>query len=197
MTLAEIIRSALDTAIAGTDPDANILQKLKQEAEVLAEQAIHHLATDVAGDPERRGLLERATSITLTNGIGTLESASANYDILTEFISEGAVMDSDTGASNQVGNVLVRVKYLTDFYKPLPSVFGYYCITTGGQIMTRQVATGSLTDTISPVVITAPVVPKLSAIATYLPHVLEDKMVKYLAMRIRGYIDRVMEEPIK
>lgn len=197
MTLAEIIRSALDTAIAGTDPDVNTLQKLKQEAEVLAEQAIHHLATDVAGDPERRGLLERATSIALSSGIGTIENASANYDILTEFLAEGAVMDSDTGASNGVGNVLVRVKYFTDFYKTLPSVFGYYCITTGGQIWTKQISTGSMTDTIGPVVLTAPIVPKLSAIATYLPHTLEDEMVKYLALRIRGYMDKVIADPIK
>lgn len=197
MTLAEIIRSALDTAIAGTDPDTNVIQKLRQEAEVLAEQAIHHLATDVAADPERRGLLERATSITLTSGVGSLESVSANYDILTEYLLEGAVVDADTGASNGVGNVLVRIKNYADFLKPLPTVFGYYCISTGNQIYTKQVASGSTTDTIGPLTVTAPVVPTLAGIATYLPHTLEDEMIKYLALRIRGYMDNVIPNAIK
>lgn len=182
MTLPELIQSAIDTAVAGTNPNTNVLQFLRMEAETLSEQAFHELATKCASDPELRGRLSKSFSVALTSGSATLPAG-----ILVEYLREGSVRDGDTGANNGQGNVLVRVKYYDDLVKSLPAVFGYYCIENN-KIFTRNISDGDLTATLSPLTVYAPFVPTKADVDTEVPDEIVDEMVVMLATRLRGLI---------
>lgn len=182
MTLAETIQRAIDTAVAGTDPDTSIVQKLRLEAETLVDQALHELAAMCAVDPDRRGRLSKNFSVTLTSGSATLPAG-----ILVEHLREGSVRDGDTGANGGNGNVLSRVKYYNDLVQELPTLFGYYCIENNS-IYTRNIGDGDLTSTLSPLSIDAPFVPAKADIDTDVPDELNDDLVEILAMKLRGLI---------
>lgn len=184
MTLPEYIQKAIDTAVAGTDPDVSIIQKLRMEAETLIDQVLYELAVQCAEDPEKRGRLSKNFSVTLTSGSATLPAG-----ILVEYLREGSVRDADTQA-NGYGNVLVRVKYFNDLLKSLPTVFGYYCIENN-KIYTRNINDGDLTATLGPLSIDAPFVPAKADIATDIPDEIQYDLVVLLATRLRGVIQEV------
>lgn len=183
MTLAELVRRALDVAISGTNPDSNILQSMTLEAEVLADLAIDELSVEVAGDRELRARLEKQFSVTLTAGVAALPAG-----IMLEYLRDGSVKDSDLGA-NGFGNILQRVHHLNDFLGYLPSVYGYYCITDN-TIRTRQISSGDFTGTVSPLIIDAPFIPTKANLNTEVPDELEGPLVEMLAVKLRGIIAR-------
>ena len=187
MTLQEAIESALATAVSGSDVDSNVLRKQALEAEVLIDQALHQLATDVAGKPELRARLETSFSVTLTDGIGTLPAG-----ILIEYLREGSVRDGDAGANNGAGNILSKVNHYDDLVRYLNAGFGYYCIVKN-QIHTRQIGSGSLSTTASPLTIWAPFVPSKANLNTDVPDEILDDLVQILAVMLRGIISRQME----
>lgn len=192
MTLAECIRLSIDTAIAGTDVDRNPLAKQTLEAESLLDQSLHELAVEVAQNPDLRGRLTKEYSITLTNGIGALTSG-----INIEFLREGSVRDGDTSANNGYGNILQRVYHRNDFYNYLYPAYGYYFVGENNAIYTRQIATGDFISTLSPLTIDAPFTPTKSEINTLIDTEISDELVKILAARLRGTLDRQIEERIK
>lgn len=182
MTLSEYIQKAIDTALGGTDPDTNVIQKLRLEAESMIDEVLHSLAVKCAKNPELRGRLSKNFSVTLTSG-----SATVPAGMLVEYLREGSVRDADSGANGGKGNVLVRVKYYNDLIKELPSVFGYYCIEDN-KIFTRNINDGDLTATLSPLAIDAPFVPHKDDIATDIPDELEYEIVEMLAAKLRGIV---------
>ncbi len=183
MTLTQLIRTAIDTAVSGTDPDANVIQKLKLEAESLADSALHQLASNVASDPELRSRLTKEFSVTLSEGVGDVPAG-----MLTEYLREGSVRDTDASGSDGFGNVLVRVKNRNDFLGSLPTVYGYYCLV-GNEFHTRAISSGSFTDTVGPLGIDAPFIPARTAIDDDVPDELIDDLVDLLAIRLRGFIE--------
>lgn len=175
MTLSELIRKTLDTVVAGTDPDSNILQKLQLEAETLCDQALNDLARSVAGNSELRARLTDKFTVALTNGEADLPDG-----LLLEYMREGSVRDG-------VGNALQRVRHFNDFNNYLPNVYGYYCIE-GNKIHTKAITTSSLTSTASPITLNAPFVPTKLDMSGTIPDELEDDLVRILADKIRGIV---------
>lgn len=182
MTWTQLISLAINTAVAGTDADNNPIIKQRLEAAAMTDQAIHELATMVAGNPELRSRLEKSFSVTLTSGIGTIPSG-----MLTEYLREGAVRDSDTGANNGNGNVLARVQRLAAFLTDTDTSLGLYCLA-GNQIYARPPASTYPSDTIGPLVIIAPFVPTTTNLDTEVPDEITDELVVMLAKRLRGLL---------
>lgn len=187
MTLAELIIRSVDIAVSGTDPDRNIIQKLTLEAESMADPALHQLCTEIRSDARLRARCMKQFSVTLTAGVGSIPAT-----LMIQYIGEGSVRDSDTGASNGIGNYLSRVLHKTDFDAlPAPYLFGYYWIGSDANgattIETRQLTTGSLTDTVSPLVVVAPRTPT-KALISELAEEVTDRLTEILAMRLRGMI---------
>lgn len=182
MNLAQLVQLAIDTALAGTDPDSAIYQKYKMEGETLAEQCLHWLAVEVAGNPELRTRLEKRFSVTLTNGEATLPAG-----IMAEYLREGSVRDSDTSANNGLGNIYARVKYYNDFIQDPVTVFGLYCLYDN-KIIARPPASTDPAAITGPLLIDAPFIPAKADVATDIPDELTDDLVKMLALRMRGAI---------
>jgi len=182
MTWTQLISFAINTAVAGTDADNNPIIKQRLEAAAMTDQAIHELATIIAGNPELRSRLEKQFSVTLTSGIGTIPAG-----MLTEYLREGAVRDSDTGANNGNGNVLARVQRLAAFLTDADTSLGLYCLSTN-QIYARPPASTYPSDTIGPLVINAPFVPTTTNLDTEVPDEITDELVKLLAQKLRGIL---------
>lgn len=190
MTLQEFITQSIDLAIAGSDPDASIIQKFTLEAESLVDPVFHQLVTEVRGDQRLRARCMKQFSITLTSGVGSIPAT-----LMVEYIGEGSVRDSDSGASNGIGNYLSRVLHETDFIAyPSPYLFGLYWIgadTNGAAVIkTRQVNTGSLTDTVGDLVVVAPRTPTKAQIAE-LDAEVADRGLELMALRLRGLMSGV------
>lgn len=181
MTAAEVIQRAIDSAVAGSDPDPSVVQKHRQEAETLISQALNQLAADVAQNPDVRHRLEASFSVSLdANGVGTIPAG-----LMTEYLHEGSVRDSDTGANNGKGNPLCRVRQYRDFVMQSPfSVFGYYCLVDN-QFQTK-LGNGDFTSVIGPLQVDAPFIPVKDDISTDVPDEITDDLVDFLAMRLRG-----------
>lgn len=182
MTWTQLISFAINTAVAGTDADNNPIIKQRLEAAAMTDQAVQELATIVAGNPELRSRLEKQFSVTLTSGIGTIPAG-----MLTEYLREGAVRDSDTGANNGNGNVLARVQRLAAFLTDTDTSLGLYCLSTN-QIYARPPASAYPSDTIGPLVINAPFVPTTTNLDTEVPDELTNDLVMLLAQKMRGIL---------
>lgn len=182
MTWDELITLAINTAVAGTDADNNPILKQRLEAGGMTDQALQALATEVAGSPELRSRLEKQFSVTLTNGVGAIPAG-----MLTEYLREGAVRDSDTGANNGNGNILARVQRFPSFLTDMDTALGMYCLVSN-QIYARPPASTYPSDTIGPLVIDAPFTPTTSDLSTAVPDELTNDLVEILARRLKGQI---------
>lgn len=143
-------------------------------------QCLDKLARDVAADRDLQARLMTTFEVDLSSGVGAIPP-----EMLLEYIHEATVRDSDEGANNGMGNVLSRVQYYKDLVQPLFDSFGYYGIQNN-QFYTRQISSGSLTDTIGPLLIDAPFVPTKTDMSTTIPSEVEPNLVELLAMRLRG-----------
>jgi len=193
-TLNQIILESIDIAIAGMDPDSAPIQKMVLEAESIFDSAIQELAAVLHGLPRLRARMVKEFSVTLTNGIGTVPAT-----VLIEYMGDGTIRDSDTSANNGYGNVLQRVHNRSDLLTlPAPYLMGYYCIegnTSGiSEIHTRQVATGSFTDTLSPLTLNVIHIPAKTDLNTEIDPEIENNLKDRLAIRLRGQIG-VAAEP--
>lgn len=188
MTVLELVRRAIDTALIGMDkdPNMNVYQSYAQEVGHIADQAIKELAVEVAAKPELRAQLEKTFSVTLTTGVGSVPAG-----MLVEYLHEGSVRDADAGANGGLGNILQKVNHYDDLINPLPSIFGYYCVKNK-QFHTRQVSTGSFTATASPLTVDAPFLPTSANLNADVPDELVPNLVEMLAVRIRGIIPRMV-----
>ena len=104
-----------------------------------------------------------------------------------EYLREGAVRDSDTGANNGLGNVLARVQRYPAFLTDQDTALGLYCIVSN-QIIARPPSSTYPADTISPLVIDAPFTPTASDLSTTVPDELTNDLVAKLAHLLRGMI---------
>lgn len=190
MTLQEFITQSIDLAIAGSDPDASILQKYTLEAQSLVDPVLEQLTAEVRGSARLRARCMKQFSIALTSGVGSIPAT-----LMVQYIGEGSVRDSDSGASNGIGNYLSRVLHENDFIAlPAPYLFGYYWIgadTSGATVIkTRQIITGSLTDTVGDLVVVAPRTPTKAQISE-LDSEVTDRGLELMAMRLRGIMPGV------
>jgi len=136
---------------------------------VLAQNALQQLADKVARDTKRRHLLQKAFSVTLTSGVGAIDAT-----MLSASIGYGSVRDGDS-------NILVKIDNYNDFLRDQVAFYGYYCLNDD-QIYTRQISSGSFTDTTSPLTIDCPYIP----LATELPEELQNDAVELLANLIKA-----------
>lgn len=180
MTWPQLISLAINTAVAGTDADKNPILKQRLEAAATTDQAIHELAAEIAGNPELRARMEKQFSVALTNGVGSIPAG-----MLTEYLREGAVRDSDGSGNNGLGNVLARVNRYANFVRDSDTALGMYCVADN-QIHARPPGSTYPSSTISPLVIDAPFVPTTTNLDTEVPDEVTDDLVFKLATRLRG-----------
>lgn len=182
MIWRELITFAIQTAVAGTDADTNPIIKQRLEAGGMTDQALQALATIVAGNPEVRSRLEKQFSVALVSGVGSIPAG-----MLTEFLREGAVRDSDGGGNNGLGNIYARVNRYPLFIQDQDTTFGLYCLVDNSIYM-RPPSSTFPADTQGPAIIDAPFTPTTSDLDTTVPDELSNDLVEILARRLRGMI---------
>lgn len=182
MTFQELIQLAINTAVAGTDADNNPILKQSLEAQGIADQALQALGVMVAGSPELRARLEQQFTVNLSAGVGTIPSG-----MLVEYLREGVVRDSDTGANNGAGNVLSRIQRFNLFLLDQDTALGQYCVVDNS-IYARGPGSTDITATIGPLVIDAPFFPTAADMATTVPDEIANELVENLARRLKGLI---------
>ena len=181
MTYSQLIDLAINTAVAGTDVDNNPILKQSLEAQGIVDQAFHALATIVAGNPELRARLEKQFSVSVTSGVGALPAG-----ILTEYLREGAVRDSDQSLFTS-GNPYSRIKYANDFFTDSQTLLARYCLVDN-QIFAAQPGMTDYTQFSGTLTIDAPFVPTKTDISTTVPDEIADNLVVQLATRLKGMI---------
>lgn len=182
MTWAQLVTLAIATATAGTDADTNPIIKQRLEASAMTDQALQALATMVAGNVELRARLEKQFSVSLSGGVGAVPAG-----MLVEYLREGCVRDSDTGANNGLGNVLSRIQRYSTFIQDTDTAFGQYCVVDN-QFYARPPASIYPSDTIGPLVIDAPFTPTVGDMNATVPDELSNDLVEMLAIRLKGII---------
>jgi hypothetical protein len=182
MTWTQLISLAINTAVAGTDADNNPILKQRLEGAAMTDQALHALATEIAGNPEIRSRLEKQFSVALTNGVGSIPAG-----MLTEYLREGVVRDSSGSGVNGLGNIFARVNRYSSFIQDQDTSLGLYCLVDNS-IYARPPASTNPADTIGPLLIDAPFVPTSSTLSSEVPDEITDNLVEILARRLRGMI---------
>lgn len=126
MTSAELIDRTKRQLNAGQDQPRNWAEnEIELAASVL--QAIGELSHRVMRDSSLRPLLQQLYAVSLSPaGEGDLLLATGSItgnagEILMEGIHLGVVRDADN-------NILVPLVHYSDFLRPLPTVYGYYCL---------------------------------------------------------------------
>ena len=182
MTWDELITTAINTAVAGTDADNNPIIKQRLEAAAMTDAALQALAVEAAGNPEMRSRLERQSSVALTSGVGAIPAG-----MLTEYLREGVVRDSSGSGVGGLGNTLARVNRYSTFISDQDTALGLYCLVDNS-IYARPPGSVFPSDTIGPLLIDAPFAPTTSDLQTTVPDELINNMGEILARRLRGMI---------
>lgn len=182
MTWKELVAAAINTATAGTDVDNNPIIRQQLEAEGMTDAALQALAVEAAGNPEIRARLERQSSVTLTNGVGSIPAG-----MLTEYLREGVVRDSSGSGPGGLGNILARVQRYSAFIQDQDTSLGQYCLVDNS-IYARPPGSTYPADTIGPLLIDAPFAPTTADLSTTVPDELVNDLVEILARRLRGMI---------
>lgn len=177
LTNQELIRRALAHLSIGQQSPSVWLDSEDLAAPEI-EYAMHNLATKVWKDPRRKGLLSQDYSVTLTNGVGTILTATGTItseaDILYESVADGKVRDT----ANDV--LLAFIPQVAQFEGHLQLGLYYYTLRNQ-RIYTRSATSGiygnDQYDVIGPLTITAQYIPTVSSI----PVELEDEAVITLA----------------
>jgi len=182
MTWTQLITLAINTAVAGTDADNNPILKQRLEAAAMSDQAIHELATMVAGSPELRSRLEKSFSLTITSGVGSIPAG-----MLTEYLREGSVRDTSDMSLFPNGTPYARIKYLNDFLTDQNTLLGRYCLD-GNSIYATAPGISDYTQNTLTLTAIAPFVPTTTNLNTEVPDEVTDELVKLLAQKLRGMI---------
>ena len=187
MTYAQLITLAQLTATAGTDIASNPVMKQRLNAEALTELALQELATVVAQNRELRQRLEKRFTVTLSNGEATIPAG-----MLSEYLRESSVRDSDTGANNGAGNIYARVFNYNQFLQDTQTNLGLYCLYDN-KIIFRPPGYTDPTATIGPALIDAPFTPTKNDLDTEVPDEITNELVELLAERLQGKINALNE----
>ena len=142
MTPQEFVDKVWEVLMAGGEPDLSPLGRNEPELETACNEALQFFADEIAHDELRYHQLQREFAVNLTNGIGDLPA-----DILPETMDHGYVKDG-------AGNALSKTLFYLDLTLPQSTLEGYYCLQNS-RIYTRQIGTGSLAATVSPLTIFA------------------------------------------
>ena len=188
MTIADLIERSKRLLGAGSgSPD--VWAKAEIDLAACVNIAVHEMAVDVMNDNARRGLLQQNYSVTLDgSGIGDLLAATGSVtstagEILQDGVYFGVVRDADN-------NILQPIYHFADFYRPQPTVFGYYCLVNK-KIHTRAISVGvngpaDIVSAATPLTVTASYAP---ASVANIPGELEDETVKKLVTVITRKIE--------
>ena len=175
-SLNAYVDAAIMQASMGIPAGENVIFGQRARVLVLAQNALQVLADKISQDTKRRHLLQKSFTVTLTNGVGSISAA-----MLSAAIGYGSVRDADTGANSGQGNTLVKVDNYNDLLRYQSPLFGYYNLSND-QIYTKQISTGDLTATLSPLTVFCSYVP----LATEIPDELQNDAVDLLAGMIKA-----------
>jgi hypothetical protein len=125
VTLQELCDRAIFVAYGSVTPSGeDPIVHADLQAEALAPHAMAQVTKEILDDPERAHLLMQEISITMVNGIGDIPPL-----MLTQYMDEASVRDSNVSANSGFGNVLVRIHQFNDFIEwHFDPRFGYYCL---------------------------------------------------------------------
>lgn len=178
MLALELVRRAIMRLSAG-QPEPSMWLDREAEVSALIPEALEKLATDVARDYNKSGLMLQNYSVTLTSGDAALLTVNGVItsapDILWWSIPYSEVLDTATNK---------RLIYMPNKYDFEGYVMpGFYYYTLAGQrIYTRGSTIGNYHDydkyeVIGPLTVTANFIPSVST----LPSILDDDAVTVLA----------------
>lgn len=179
ITYQQLLDLAVEQALVGAPEQAE--GDIEIRAEALAANALNALAMEVAADPERRHILIRTITITLTNGVGTIPDT-----VLLDYLCSATLSNP-----NDVTEGYAYVPYWDDYRETSDRRLGYFTARGSALDVTQPMVTytagSGLTGDVDLAVSTAPVVPTLATdpIAN-LPTDLEGDLVSLLAGMLRG-----------
>lgn len=178
MTLNELIQYAKRRLVI--DPLLRLKTDIELDIAAAIPTAIHEMSIKVMRDAHLRPLLQQSYSVALDgSGIGNLLTATGSLttnagEILQEGVPMGLVRDAEN-------NDLVWIPNLADFYRPAPTVFGYYTLVAQ-RIYTRAISAqvNSIADIVSaptPLTVIASFAP---AEVADVPEEIEDDLVGHV-----------------
>lgn len=187
MTLNQLIARAIDTARAGQTPEAQAqLSTMEAEVETLLAQSLHDLATMTARDSRRRHLLTKQFELTLATDTSTgSQYAELEDEMLSDYICYGTIRNPAelSSQSEALGEQFEHIQHFTDFARPLPEGFPFYCVHNNRFYF--RGSSGTYTDTNASLWLECPYVPTI----TEVPVVLEDDLVKLVANALVGMVN--------
>lgn len=163
MTYLEFIATAAQMALSGADASESSLLNMEMTAEALVPSVFKRVTLAINADPDKRALLRRTNTITLTTGVGTLPST-----ILMECIPGATLTDPD---DDQIAQDMT---YVVDYYDYLEAAgyeprLGYWTVqanpTTGNTIRyirPDDIGIETKTGDIDLTVVTVPSIPAAS-----------------------------------
>jgi hypothetical protein len=124
VTWREFIYKAVEQAQRGLDPNRSKLMDAEGLAEVMAPAVLHEVSKHAARNERLRSLLTSTFTLSITNGLVTLEAA-----VLTEYLCESTLADNADTAKRYS-----HILNWGDFIRPRSPVdkkLGWYSIQTG------------------------------------------------------------------
>jgi hypothetical protein len=173
LTRVQLISRAIEVALVGLSTEQVPLSAQEGLIESLTLDAMKEFGVEIAGDMERFHLLQQTFAVSLTAGQGALP-----VKLIPQTLEAGMVSDAD-------GNVLQKVDFLRDLTAQRSPLLGYYTVSQD-KIYTRQIATGSLVDTTSPLIVVGGVVPDIDNLDVDVPLVIQPDLVEHVARKIRA-----------
>lgn len=164
MTYLEFIATAAQMALSGADASESSLLNVEQTAESLVSSVFKRVTLAINADPDKRALLRRTNTITLTSGIGTLPPT-----ILMECLSGATLTDPDDSQIAQ------DMSFVPDYFDYLEAQgyetrLGYWTVTanptTGNTIhyiRPDDLGVETKTGDIDLTLVTVPSIPALSS----------------------------------
>lgn len=192
MTFDELIELSKGQLNAGAAP-ARMWADQELNLAACVEVAAHELSIDVMRDSMLRPWLQQDYSVDvdpvtnegdLVTAIGSITALAG--EIILEGVHLGFVRDNE-------GNILQAIPQYADFFRPQPTVFGYYLLKNKGKIVTRAKGQqvyrpAEIQPAPGPLTITASYTPKL---VTGWPKDLEDDLVSKLVTVALRKIERM------
>jgi hypothetical protein len=174
MTPQDFCDKVWEIVLSGAEADVTPLARNEPELETACHEALQWFSSDIAADEQRYHQLQRAFTVNLVNGQGTLPQ-----DILPESLDNGWITDAND-------NFLSKVLFYLDLTLPQSNMSGYYCLQNE-TIYTREKGTGNLDTTPGPLTVFANFQIGLAGVSL-IPPTLENDAVDRAVAYIRGHL---------
>lgn len=188
MTFLEFIATACQQALAGADASESTLLNMEQTAESLVAPVFKGVTLAINADPNKRSLLRRTNTITLTTGVGVLPGT-----ILMECLPGGTITDPDDDT------IAPDMSYVPDYFDFLEAAdyenrLGYWTVTenaTTGNVL-HYIRPGEAVETktgdVDLTLVTVPDVPTTSGATLEAPKEFIDMATIALAIALSSKI---------